>query len=299
MITITTLNSESCLRQQLVLNVVILQLQRQMILALLAMASLLAVVTSSFAATCGPATSPGTAPAQWQTYCWIDMTYNNATVMAGGQAFSVTLSDGSIFAFTLSATTVGATGLVAIAPPSWTGSAVGNTAFLGIPNKPILYTTAGGTVNLTMSNITITPPSGGVSTGIYKIVVADAESSNNGESLTYTTNGGNWTVIDQVDPISGAVYPTISNSGSVFTTTGVAVLCSRCNTRQSPPTKLSPAAVQILQINLLSALRPPQLASSFHKPHRQAQDWGHSLRQFQLFRPAFQLLFLNNWRQAV
>jgi uncharacterized repeat protein (TIGR01451 family) len=223
MITITTLNSESCLRQQLVLNVVILQLQRQMILALLAMASLLAVVTSSFAATCGPATSPGTAPAQWQTYCWIDMTtYNNATVMAGGQAFSVTLSDGSIFAFTLSATTVGATGLVAIAPPSWTGSAVGNTAFLGIPNKPILYTTAGGTVNLTMSNITITPPSGGVSTGIYKIVVADAESSNNGESLTYTTNGGNWTVIDQVDPISGAVYPTISNSGSVFTTTGVA-----------------------------------------------------------------------------
>jgi Domain of unknown function DUF11 len=199
------------------------QLKRNLYFVWLAFACVFAAVSSSLAATCGPATSPGTAPPQWQTYCWIDMTtYNNATVMAGGQAFSVTLSDGSIFAFTLSATTVGATGLLSKAPPSWTGSAVGNTAFLGIPNKPILYTTAGGTVNLTMSNITISPPSGGVSTGIYKIVVADAESSNNGESLTYTTNGGNWTVIDQVNPISGAIYPTITNTGSVFTTTGVA-----------------------------------------------------------------------------
>jgi uncharacterized repeat protein (TIGR01451 family) len=180
--------------------------------------------TEILAATCGPATSPGTAPPAWQTYCWIDMTsYNNATVMGAGQAFSISLSDGSVFAFTLKGTSTPTTsGLVAITPPSWTGSAVGNTAFLGIPNKPILYTSAAGTINLTMSAISITPPSGGVGSGQYKIVVADAESTNNGESLTYTTNGGAWTVVDQVNPISGAIYPTTTNTGTVFTETGVA-----------------------------------------------------------------------------
>ena len=146
--------------------------------------------------------------------------YNNTLVMGAGQDFSITLSDGSIFSFRLTATSTPSTmGLTAIAPPSWTGSAVGNTAFLGIPNKPILYTTAGGTLDLTMSNIAITPPPGGSSSGIFKVVVADAESTNNTESLTYTTNGGNWSVIDQVDPISGSVYPTISNTGSTFSET--------------------------------------------------------------------------------
>jgi hypothetical protein len=172
------------------------------------------------AATCGPATSPGTAPASWQTYCWIDMTsYNNATVMSTGQAFAITLSDGSIFNFTLTGT--GTAGLRAIAPPSWSGSAVGNTAFLGIPNKPILYTMSGGTTNLTMSAISITPPPGGTSSGLFKVIIADAESSNGGESLTYTTNGANWEIIDQVNPISGNNYPTVNNAGSTFTVTGV------------------------------------------------------------------------------
>jgi hypothetical protein len=119
-------------------------------------------VTVSFATACGPATSAGNAPTAWQTYCWIDMTsYNNAVVMGAGQNFTITLSDGSNLTFKLKGTSSPATaGLNAIASPSWAGSAVGNTAFLGIPNKPILYTSAGGTVNLTISNILITPPPG-------------------------------------------------------------------------------------------------------------------------------------------
>jgi Surface adhesin CshA non-repetitive domain 2 len=186
--------------------------------------AVVAMATASLAATCGPATSPGTAPATWQTYCWIDMTsYSNSTVMGAGQTFAITLSDGSVFNFKLNGTaSPGTTGLTAIAPPSWTGSAVGNTAFLGIPNKPILYLTAGGTVTLTMSNISITPAPGGSSSGLFKVIIADAESTNNGESLSYTTNGGNWSVIDQVDPTSGSTYPGTSNSGTTFTETGVA-----------------------------------------------------------------------------
>ncbi len=182
--------------------------------------ALFAVSQATLAATCGPATSPGTAPPTWQTYCWIDMSsYNHATVMSTGQAFAINLSDGSVFNFTLTGS--GANGLVAIAPPSWGGSAVGNTAFLGIPNLPILYTTTGGTITLTMSAISITPPPGGTSSGLFKVIIADAESSNNSESLSYTTNGGNWEVIDQVNPISGSTYPTISNTGTTFTETGV------------------------------------------------------------------------------
>jgi hypothetical protein len=190
---------------------------------LFAFLMLMTFATQGIAATCGPATSPGTAPPSWQTYCWIDMTsYNNATVMSTGQTFAITLSDGSIFNFTLTGTSSPTTtGLRTIVPPSWSGSAVGNTAFLGIPNKPILYTTAGGSVTLTMSGISITPPPGGTSSGLFKVVIADAESTNGGEALTYVTNGGAWTVIDQVDPISGSTYPTITNSGSTFTETGV------------------------------------------------------------------------------
>jgi hypothetical protein len=187
---------------------------------LLVMAFACAWSAAASAATCGAATSPGTAPASWQTYCWVDMTsYNSALATSGGQAFSITLSDGSIFNFTLSAS--GTTTLDPRAAPSWTGSAVGNTAFLGIPNKPILYTNTGGTANLTMSNITVTPPSGGVSTGIYKVVVADAESTNGTESLTYTTNGGLWEEVDQVQNGTSTNYPTVTNTGTTYTNTGI------------------------------------------------------------------------------
>ena len=182
-----------------------------------------ALCVSGLAATCGPATSPGNAPPAWQTYCWIDMsTYNNATVFGGGQAFAITLSDGSVLSFTLSGSSPGGTSIVAVAAPAWSGAATGNSAFLGIPGKPILYTAAGGTVNLTLSKVKVTPPNGVVSTGQYKLVVADAESTNTSESLQFVTNGGAWTVVDQVPPTTGSTYPTVTGTGtSTFNVTGV------------------------------------------------------------------------------
>lgn len=149
--------------------------------------------------------------------------YNNATVFGGGQLFSITLSDGSVLSFTLSGSSPGGTGITAVVAPAWSGAATGNSAFLGIPGRPILYTSAGGTVNLTMSNIQVTPAAGVVSTGQFKFVVADAESSNNGESLTFVTNGGAWSLEDQVPPTTGSIYPTASGTGTAtFVTTGVA-----------------------------------------------------------------------------
>ena len=183
-----------------------------------------AFLSEAFSATCAPATSQGTAPASWQTYCWIDMSsYNSATVFGAGQTFSITLSDGSILSFLLTGNSSNAGIIVAKPAPAWSGAAVGNTAFLGIPGNPILYSNAGGTINLTMSNIIVTPPNGVVASGQFKFVVADAESTNNGESLSFVTNGGAWTLVDQVPPISGALYPTAAGAGTAtFTETGVA-----------------------------------------------------------------------------
>ncbi len=182
---------------------------------------LLGLAGTSYADTCAPASSAGTAPADWRTYCWLNFTnYNDAVARtAGGQAFTFTLADGASLQFTLNASG----GMTPIASPSWSGSAVGNSAFLGIPGRPVLYTSAAGTVTLTLSNVRVTPPSGLSTNASYAIVVADGESTNNAESLGFTTNGTAWTTLDQIPPISGATYPTVVTSGGGLTVTETGV----------------------------------------------------------------------------
>ena len=180
--------------------------------------------TSAQAQSCAPATSQGTAPQGWETYCWLDFSaYNDATARSGaGQNFSFNLSDGSVLSFNLRVTPTGATAFSSIAAPSWTGAAVGNTAFLGIPGRPVLYTASAGNKSITFSGITITPPPGAPAVTAYSFVAADAESTNESENLQFVTNGTGWQILDQVNPISGNTYPTITGTGtSTFTQTGV------------------------------------------------------------------------------
>jgi Surface adhesin CshA non-repetitive domain 2 len=184
---------------------------------------LLGLAAPAFAATCSQAGSQGTAPATWQTYCWLDFTsYSDATARtASGQNFSFTLSDGATLTFNVK--TTGST-TTSIAAPSWTGAAVGNSAFLSIPGKPILYQTVGGITTpstITISNILITPPAGTSAVTAYAFVAADAESTDNNEALSFTTNGTGWTVLDQVNPITGTNYPTTTGVGTAtFTANG-------------------------------------------------------------------------------
>ena len=183
------------------------------------------VAKPAFAQSCAPATTQGSAPAGWETYCWLDLaTYNDVTARSGaGQNFVIPLTDGSTLNFNLKVTPTTATAFRSTAAPSWTGAAVGNTAFLGIPGRPILYTDSPGAKSITFSAISITPAPGAPAVSTYSFVAADAESTNNGENLQFVTNGGNWTILDQVDPISGSTYPTISGVGTnTFTETGVA-----------------------------------------------------------------------------
>ncbi len=178
----------------------------------------------ALAATCSAATSQGAAPSAWQTYCWLDFSTYDDTVArtTAGQNFSYTLSDGATLTFTVKTSTTSPV-VTSIIAPSWTGAAVGNTAFLGIPGKPILYQQAGGTTVVTISSILITPPPGAPAVTAYAFVAADAESTNQNESLAFNTNGGNWVLLDSVDPISGTLFPTTTGVGTqTFTETGVA-----------------------------------------------------------------------------
>ena len=199
----------------------------------------------ALAANCNVAASQGsTGPSTWQTYCWIDFsTYNDTTARsAGGQPFSLALQDGTIITFTLKVTTPSA--LIAITSPSWTGAAVGNSAFIGIAGKPVIYQTGAGTSTVAFSNIVLTPPSGGT-TSAYMFVGADGESTNGGETLNFQTNGSAWTLLDQVGPTDGSsTYPSTSGTGTTsFTETGVAGTVGAFIVGSSTPTAITTTLV--------------------------------------------------------
>jgi len=166
------------------------------------------------AQSCAPAASQGSAPASWQTYCWLNLAnYNDAAARSGaGQNLSFTLPDGSVLSFNARVTGT-TTAYNAVAAPSWSGAAIGNSSFIGIPGRPVLYTTSAGSRTITLSNITVSPPAGGAAT-IYSFVVADAESSNDNEALRMTTNGGTWQLLDSVRPTSGSNFPSITGVGT-------------------------------------------------------------------------------------
>lgn len=169
------------------------------------------------AATCSSATTQGAAPASWQTYCWFDFsTYNDGAARSpSGQNFSIGLTDGSTLTFNLRASTTATPAAAAIAAPSWSGAAIGNSSFLGIPGNPVLYTSnSGSRVTFTFSSINISPPPGVASISDFSFVAADAESTDNNEYLNFTTNGAAWTILDAVPAISGSQFPILTGVGT-------------------------------------------------------------------------------------
>lgn len=192
-------------------------LQQVLAIGLLAVAG----IDASHANTCAPAATRGTAASDWSTYCWLDFGGYNAALAAtgGGQDFYFTLNDGSTLSLNVKATS---SNIDAEAAPSWSGAAIGNSAYINIPGNPVLYTTSSGTVTLTLRNIAVTPPGGVTATSGWAMVAADGESTNNSESITYTTNGAAWTLMQTVPPPSGAAYPTLAGVGTgTVTETGV------------------------------------------------------------------------------
>lgn len=188
--------------------------------ALLGLFAALGMPGMAWAASCAPAATQGTAPADYKDYCWLDFsTYSEAAALSNaGQSFTFTLPDLSTLRMTLKTQKVNgvgatATAITPVAVPSWSGSAFGNVAFKEIPGKPILYTgTNGSTVTVTMSGISIAPPPGSSGNATYAIIVGDGESSNDGETLSFTTNGDDWTQLAAIP--NGSNYPGVSGVGT-------------------------------------------------------------------------------------
>ena len=142
------------------------------------------------ATTCGY----GATGYQASTICWLDMSsYVEATAeTSAGQAMTVALPGGYTVSFTVNTSPVAGappfSPVKATAFPTWSGAYIGNKAYTGTPGKPALYmTTSGGTTQITLSNITVVDSAGVKVTG-YGLVVADAESSDNGEYLKFGSN---------------------------------------------------------------------------------------------------------------
>lgn len=195
---------------------------RWSVLLLLLMAGCLGTLPALAATntTCGPATSRGTAPADYQSYCWIDFSgySDSAARNSAGQDFVVTLSNGAVMSFNLKSSA--ATNTVGV--PSWSGAALGNNAtFSGIPGQPVLYTANdGSTVTINLTGITV-DTSGGPAP--FAFVAADGESSNDNESLSFYTSGTAWTLLASIPYGTSGTYPVLSGVGTATVTeSGVA-----------------------------------------------------------------------------
>lgn len=177
--------------------------------------------------TCSPASTKGAdGPIDYGAYCWIDFTALNVTqVENGGQNFQVNLPGGvATLTFTLNVTG-DANGLqiTSAAVPSWSGAAFGNFAFNGIPGRPVIYQTNnnGGTTTATLTNVTL--HANGTTDLPFVFVAADGESSNQGESLSFTTSGDAWSLVASPGLNEGYATPTLtySNGGKTALETGV------------------------------------------------------------------------------
>jgi prepilin-type N-terminal cleavage/methylation domain-containing protein len=72
--------------------------------------------------------------------------------------------------------------------PTYPQAFLGNNGFYtGVPNNPALYQTAGGTTTVSITGIQLTNANGNTATG-WELVTGDAETTDAGESITWTSN---------------------------------------------------------------------------------------------------------------
>jgi uncharacterized repeat protein (TIGR01451 family) len=161
----------------------------------------------AYAATCGYA-APTALGKYAGALCFFDLTsYDEATASsAAGQNFTMTLPTGGTFAFNVKRTNGTAVGggtpnapLRAAAVPTYSGAALGNgNWYAGIPGRPVLYQTAGGTTSvLTFTNFVVSNPDGSPVTN-FDFIAADGETTSApNESFSLSTDGTAWKEIDR------------------------------------------------------------------------------------------------------
>ena len=146
--------------------------------------------TQAAEATNGSCVYAGNVASGLNNVCWLDMT-NFTADKDQLQPMSVKLSDSLTMKFNIKYT--GGRTLRSAAVPTWNKAAFGHYGYAGFPEgtKPALYQITGSyntesTVELT--DIKIVNADGSEITGNYSFMMADAESTNNNESISFTSS---------------------------------------------------------------------------------------------------------------
>ena len=146
--------------------------------------------------------------------------FGSVTFNPGAPAVNVTgtLNDGTVVSFDINVTNDSgvAAGYQALQPPSWAGTFFANPAFPGGYNGVVgeidlicpIFGIGQNTAHL--SNITLTDSIGNPVTN-YTTIVADAESTDFSEVMTWVTNGTAWT---QFALLGNTIPPTITGLGT-------------------------------------------------------------------------------------
>jgi hypothetical protein len=147
--------------------------------------------TSTPTASCGFAT-PGTGTYA-STLCFIDFSsYSQSEASSGGEAFSVAVT-GTPFTVSFNLAESGGAlyghAFPTYANPPTSEAFLGNNGFYtGVPNDPALYqTTQGTTSTLNFTNFKVTDSRGFLATD-WELVTGDAESTDPGESITWSSD---------------------------------------------------------------------------------------------------------------
>lgn len=141
-------------------------------------------------ATNGSCVYAGTVASGLNNVCWLDMA-NFTAAKKRSQSMRVKLSDSLTMKFNIKYT--GGRKLRSAAVPTWNKAAFGHYGYTGFPegSKPALYQNTGSantTSTVELADIKIVKADGSEITGNYSFMMADAESTNNDESISFTSS---------------------------------------------------------------------------------------------------------------
>ena len=146
--------------------------------------------TQAAEATNGSCVYAGNVASGLNNVCWLDMT-NFTADKDQLQPMSVKLSDSLTMKFNIKYT--GGRTLHSAAVPTWNKAAFGHYGYTGFPegSKPALYQNTGSantTSTVELADIKIVKADGSEITGNYSFMMADAESTNTNESISFTSS---------------------------------------------------------------------------------------------------------------
>ena len=141
-------------------------------------------------ATNGSCVYAGTVASGLNNVCWLDMA-NFTAAKKRFQSMRVKLSDSLTMKFNIKYT--GGRTLHSAAVPTWNKAAFGHYGYTGFPegSKPALYQNTGSantTSTVELADIKIVKADGSEITGNYSFMMADAESTNTNESISFTSS---------------------------------------------------------------------------------------------------------------